>query len=75
MRHVKRLFEVAGFQILYVGTLSAHVCYRGYVTRPLIIDVKLSPIENIGKIDVCEFSDQHPLYVDVMKLHGVKFAF
>lgn len=74
MKQAKAMFRRAGIDVLAVGTLSMHVVCREYNERPLIVDIKLSAEDEVGRIDVCEFCSGHTMYQQVLALHGTEFA-
>lgn len=68
------MFRKSGMTVHQVGSLSFHVCCREYAMRPCIVDLKLSSHDNKGRIDVCEFSSEHPMFAQAMTLHNQEFT-
>jgi hypothetical protein len=75
IKKAKLIFKQHGLETHCSGTLSLHVICREYHPRPCIVDLKFSNMEDIAKIDVCEFSEGHPMWPAAMALHGHKFNF
>lgn len=75
-RQAMRIVKKAGFDCHAVGTLALHIVSKEYSPRPLIVDVVRYgiPDDDTFRIDVCEFSDCHPLWKQAMeKIHNQRF--
>ncbi len=75
-KQAARIIRRTGFDCHYVGTMAMHIVCREYSERPLIVDVVRYglPDDDTFRLDVCEFSESHPLFAQAMeRIHNQRF--
>lgn len=76
LKKAKSILRKAGIDSYEVGSMSLHIGCTDYNPHPLIVDIKLSPVDDVAKFDVCWLSEEHSMYAAIRsQFHGVKFDY